>query len=96
MKKIVTAIVAALTLATLVPVASAAPAEGRGGPLGGLIGCCFGIRAAADYNEGKTIAVREWMRIVPFVSVVFAVIDCVDGWKGTTRSELHASLPTYF
>lgn len=94
MKKITTAAVAALMLATAVPVASAAPQ--RGGLVGGIVGCCFGIRTAADYNDGKDVSVHEWLRIVPLVNIVVAVLDTIDGYRGVTRSELHAAEPTYF
>lgn len=94
MKKFAIAIVAALALATVVPTASAA--QQRGGLVGGIVGCCFGIRTAADYNDGKDISVHEWLRIVPLVNIVVAVIDTLDGYKGVTRSELHAAEPTYF
>ena len=52
MKKIAIAALAALMLATAVP-AYAAPR--RGGLVGGIVGCCFGIRTAGDYNDGKDI-----------------------------------------
>lgn len=93
MKKITTAAVAALMLATAIP-ATAAPQ--RGGLVGGIVGCCFGIRTAGDYNDGKDISIREWLRIVPIVSIVVAILDTIDGYKGVTRSELHAAEPTYF
>lgn len=94
MKKITMAAMAAIMLATAVP-AMAGDAQ-RGGLVGGIVGCCFGIRTAGDYNDGKDISVREWLRIVPLVGIVVAVLDCVDGYRGLTRSELHAAEPTYF
>lgn len=94
MKKITTIAMAALMLATAVPMASAATQ--RGGLVGGIVGCCFGIRTAGDYNDGKDISVHEWLRIVPIVNIVIAVLDTLDGYKGVTRSELHAAEPTYF
>jgi len=93
MKKFTMAIVAALMLATVIP---ASAAQQRGGLMGGLVGCCFGIRTAGDYNDGKDISVREWLRIVPIVGFVVAILDTVDGYHGVTRSELHASEPSYF
>ena len=93
MKKIAIAALAALMLATAVP-AYAAPR--RGGLVGGIVGCCFGIRTAGDYNDGKDLSIREWLRIVPFVGFVVAILDTIDGYKGVTRSELHAAEPTYF
>ena len=75
---------------------TAVAAHQPGGIVGGIVGCCFGIRAAGDYNEGKDISIREWLRIVPFVSIVVAVMDAFDGYNGKTRSELHAAEPAYF
>ena len=46
--------------------------------------------------KGKDISIREWLRIVPIVSIVVAILDTIDGYKGVTRSELHAAEPTYF
>ena len=91
MKKIVTAVVAALTLATLVPTASAA-VEGRGGCVGGIVGCCWGIRTAAAWNEGKSINVREWLEFV-YVGRIWAAIE---GYQGVTTTDLHNSAPGYF
>ncbi len=96
MKKLIIAALAATTLAMAVPSVQAETASGRGGCISGIIGCCFGIRAAGDYNDGKDISIREWLRIVPFVSFVVAIMDGLDGYNGKTRSELHAAEPQYF
>ena len=95
MKKLVFAALAAACLAMAVP-STAVAEHARGGCVGGLVGCCFGIRAAGDYNEGKDISIREWLRLVPFVSAVVAIMDGLDGYNGKTRSDLHAADPTYF
>ena len=95
MKKLILASLAAAALVMAVPSATAADNH-KGGVVGGIIGCCFGLRAAADYNDGKDISVREWLRIVPFVNIVIAVLDTADGYRGVTRSQLHAETPTYF
>ena len=94
MKKLIIAALAAATIAMAVP--STAVAHEKGGCVGGIVGCCFGIRAAGDYNDGKDISIREWLRIVPFVNIVVAVLDTVDGYNGVTRSQLHAEQPSYF
>ncbi len=94
MKKLIIAALAAATIAMAVP--STAVAHDKGGCVGGIVGCCFGIRAAGDYNDGKDISVREWLRIVPFVSFVVAIMDGLDGYNGKTRTELHAAEPAYF
>lgn len=41
----------------------------RGGVMGFIAGCCFGVRAAAAYNDGKDIHWREWITLVPFVCI---------------------------
>ena len=94
MKKLLITTLAAATLAMAVP--STTLAHESGGFVGGVVGCCFGIRAAGDYNEGKDISIREWLRIVPFVGFVVAIMDTIDGYNGKTRSELHAADPAYF
>ena len=83
MKKILAiALVAAIFMA-----APAAQAREAGGPVGGCIGCLFGIRAAADWNEGKNISLCEWLNFVG-VGPIWAAIE---GWSGTTRSDLQKS-----
>ncbi len=94
MKKLIIAALAAATIAMAVP--STAVAREKGGCVGGIVGCCFGIRTVGDYNDGKDISIREWLRIVPFVSFVVAIMDGLDGYNGKTRSELHAAEPQYF
>lgn len=96
MKKLIMASLAAAALVMAVPSTATAADNHKGGVVGGIIGCCFGLRAAADYNDGKDISVREWLRIVPFVNIVIAVLDTADGYSGVTRSQLHAETPTYF
>lgn len=64
--------------------------------MGGLIGCCFGLRTAADYNEGMEVSLREWLRCAPFVGFFVCIMDIFDGYNGVTRSELSARQPTYY
>lgn len=95
MKKLIIAALAAATLAMALPFTAVA-GDGRGGCMGGLVGCCFGIRAAADYNEGMDISLREWMRLVPVISLFVAIMDTFDGFSGVSRGELNARSPSYF
>ncbi|MCZ7592806.1 MAG: hypothetical protein M5U15_11965 [Kiritimatiellae bacterium] len=81
MKKIVVCILAGLMLSLSVNTASAID-ENRGGLMGFIAGCCFGIRAGAAYNDGKEIHWREWVRLVPVVSLVCAIWDGIDGANG--------------
>ncbi len=82
--------ITALCLAGLVAVATMQTAAARdaGGISGGLVGCCFGIRTAAAWNEGKNLELREWIRIIPFVGIVGAIWNGVDGWNGVTTADL--------
>jgi len=87
MKKLIAGIlVATMVMATVVPSAHA-KGEGRGGVMGFIAGCCFGIRAGADYNSGKEIVWREWVMLIPYVNIVFAVWNGIDGANGVTRAE---------
>ena len=85
MKKL---IVAALATATLAMATSTVQAREAGGLAGGIVGCCFGVRTAAAWNEGKNLDIREWLRIVPFAGIVAAVWNTVDGWNGITTADL--------
>ena len=79
--------IAIIALATVVS-AGAFAEQARGGLMGGVAGCCFGIRAAADYNDGKEISVREWLQFVPLVNIVITIMNGIDGYNGITRADL--------
>ena len=71
--------------------------KGRGGAMGFISGCCFGIRSAGAYNDGKEIHWREWVLIVPVVGAVFAIINGVEGAQGITTADLAAQYgSTYY
>jgi len=70
--------------------------EGRGGFMGFIAGCCFGVRAAGDYNEGKEIHWREWILLIPYVNIIFAIWNGIDGASGMTRSEYAAKYGSAF
>ncbi|MFC1497152.1 hypothetical protein ACFLS1_01590 [Verrucomicrobiota bacterium] len=89
MKKFVICLLAVtLLLACITPATQAA--QGRGGFMGFIAGCCFGIRAGMDYNDGKEIHWREWIRIIPYVGLVIGIWDGIEGSQGKTRSEYAA------
>ena len=85
MKKVLTLVLAGILVTGAFSATEAEAAdEGRGGPMGFVAGCCFGLRAAMDYNEGKEIHWREWCRLIPYAGIVFAVWDGVEGYQGKT------------
>lgn len=83
-----------LVLAGAVALLAMPSAQARepGGIGAGLVGCCFGIRTAAAYNEGKSINIREWLQLI-WVGHIWAAFE---GYNGTTLSDLHNSEPAYF
>ncbi len=90
MKKLIIAALAATTLAMAVPSVQAETASGRGGCISGIIGCCFGIRAAGDWNDGKDLHFMEWGRLIPIVSIYVAVCNFLDGYNGKTTADLQS------
>ena len=90
MKKMVASLmIALLVLFAVAPAAAAANAQ-RGGFMGFIAGCCFGIRAGMAYNDGKEIHWREWCRIIPFVSIVIGIWDGIDCANGKTTTDFAA------
>ncbi len=87
MKKIVALLMVAVMLTLVVAPVAEAKGSGRGGIMGLISGCCFGVRAAGDYNEGKEIHWREWVMLVPYVNIVFAIITGVEGYDGMTSAD---------
>lgn len=87
MRAVAVLLVVLMAFMMVAPTAAEA-STGRGGLMGFIAGCCFGIRAAADYNEGLEIHWREWGRIVPVVSLVLGLMDGIEGAQGITRAEL--------
>jgi hypothetical protein len=92
MKKLLIAALAAATIAMAVPSVQAEAVPGRGGCVGGLVGCCFGIRTAAAWNEGKNINIREWLQFL-YVGYIWAGIE---GYSGVTTTDLQSTDPGYF
>ncbi len=86
MRKFTASLLVALLLLTTV--ASAAPTgSGRGGFMGFIGGCCFGLRCGAAYNDGKEIHWREWLTIIPYAGVIFSIWNGVDCANGKTSSD---------
>ena len=89
MKKI---LVTGLAVLLLVGMAAQSQAQAthpdRGGVGGLLVGCCFGIRTAGQWNDGKDLHFRDWGRVIPVVNIVLAVWDGIQGYEGITTQQL--------
>ena len=95
MKKIVASLMIALfVMMAIAPAASAA--DEKGGFLGFIVGCCFGVRSGAAYNDGKDLHWREWALLIPFVGWVVAIINGVDGMNGMTTKDMAAQYGANF
>ncbi|HMP72962.1 MAG TPA: hypothetical protein PKE55_06810 [Kiritimatiellia bacterium] len=88
MKKAICFVMVALMLGLGSMTSVQAQQAERGGFMGFIAGCCFGIRTAAAYNDGKEVHWRQWLRLVPYVNIVFAVWDGVDGANGVGTADL--------
>lgn len=85
MRKVIASLMVAVLL--LSGSAFAAPAGQRGGFMGFIGGCCFGLRCGLAYNDGKEIHWREWCRIIPYVGYIFGIWDGIDCAGGKTSSD---------
>jgi len=83
MKKVLAGVLVALVLlGSVAPVFAAN--EKRGGLMGLLVGCCFGTRASGAYNDGKDVALLEWLQFI----AVGNIIAGIDGMNGKTTADL--------
>lgn len=89
MKKVIALILIAAFMLTALPV-QAQKSAGRGGFMGFIAGCCFGIRSGMAYNDGKEIHWREWCRIIPIVGFVVSIWDGIDCANGKTTTDFAA------
>lgn len=87
MRKVIASMLVAVMMMTTV--ASAANAE-RGGFMGFIGGCCFGVRCGQAYNAGKEIHWREWCRLIPLVGLVISIWDGIDCANGLTTADFAA------
>ena len=95
MKLIASLLIALFVMLSVAPAVSAA--QGQGGFMGFIVGCCFGIRSGAAYNDGKDLHWREWALLIPFVGWVVAILNGIDGANGVTTKELAAKFgATYY
>lgn len=90
MKKYLTLAIVAALLAVSAPAAQAA--RQPGGAMAGLIGCCFGMRTAAAWNDGKNLGIRDILDIL----AIGRIWSAITAWGGTNTSDLHAEGPQYY
>jgi len=87
MKIVASVLIVLFMLLAFAPAVSAVNPN-RGGFMGFIAGCCFGIRAGAAYNDGKELHWREWCTIIPLVGLVVGIMNGFTCSSGTTTSEL--------
>ena len=89
MKKIIASLMIALfVMMAIAPAASAA--DEKGGFLGFIIGCCFGVRSGAAYNDGKDLHWREWGNLIPIFNLVVGIMNGLDAMDGHTTKDMAA------
>ena len=76
------ALVLAASLLMPVPAQALNSKRKPGGLPAFFIGCCFGIRAGTQWNEGSELHWREWSTIIPIVGLFVGIwngVDCAGG-----------------
>ena len=97
MKKLVASLLVLVFVLFAIAPAAAAANDERGGFMGFISGCCFGVRSGAAYNDGKDLHWREWALLIPFVGWVVGILNGIDGANGVTTKELAAKFgATYY
>ena len=78
-----------MALVLLLGMVGSVPAinEDRGGLMGFIAGCCFGIRSGAAYNDGKEVHWREWVLLIPVANIVFSIWNGIDGANGMATED---------
>jgi hypothetical protein len=94
MKMIASLLVVLMVLLSLAPAVSAG--SGQGGFMGFLVGCCFGIRSGAAFNDGKDLHWREWALLIPIAGLVVAIMNGLDGMNGLTTKDMAAQYGANF
>ena len=87
MKKLVACVMIAVALLLGTTGTASAVNKERGGFMGFIAGCCFGIRSGAAYNDGKEIHWRQWVMLVPIANIVVAVWTGIEGYNGMTTQD---------
>ena len=86
MKRLMSVIMLAALLGAGV-LSTQAAAERRGGVMGFIAGCCFGVRSGSAYNDGKDLHWREWGLLIPLFNLYVLVVNGVDGANGVTTKD---------
>ena len=88
-KTMAIALAAILAVSLFTPVAAQARNTNRqpGGVVAFFVGCCFGLRAGTEWNEGADLHWREWGTIVPFVGFFITIWNGVDCAAGMTSHQ---------
>ena len=94
MKIIASLLIVLMVMLAFAPAVSAA--SGKGGFMGFLVGCCFGIRSGAAYNDGKDLHWREWALIIPIAGIVVAIMNGLDGMNGLGAKDMAAQYGASF
>ena len=89
MKKLIA--ITALSALLAAPAICAEKQE-AGGFGGACVGCCFGIRTVAAYNEGKKLHVRDILDLLS----IGRIWSAISGYQGITTEDLKKEAPAYF
>jgi hypothetical protein len=89
MKKIVASLMIVLFVMMAIAPAASAVNE-KGGFLGFIVGCCFGVRSGAAYNDGKDLHWREWGTLIPIFNWVVGIMNGLDAMNGHTTKDMAA------
>lgn len=83
----------ALLMIVLMALFAVTPAMAKNAPRDGgiaafFVGCCFGPRTGAAWNDGKNLHWTEWIRIVPIVGIIGEILNGIDGMNGMTTADM--------
>ena len=94
MKWMASLLIVLMLMLSLAPAVSAG--SGQGGFMGFLVGCCFGLRSGAAFNDGKDLHWREWVLLIPVASLVVGIMNGLDGMNGLTTKDMAAQYGANF
>lgn len=63
-----------------------------GGIGAACVGCCFGIRTVAAWNEGKNLDIRDILDLLS----IGRIWSAISGYQGITATQLHNQAPLYY